>query len=316
MKDCPAAIRERAVLDLVDAYKSSWELFKSKKKKQKKWSKKKAKKQRRNARLKKTPFNLSYKSRRSSSDSFGFEAKSLKADGKSINLFQSRNALRLMDLKISEEIKAPLKACVRIAYHCGRWYLIVPYSKETATPEKRRTQEWGDIGNETEVKPVMKKVFHKRDALKRAMKLTPKSSSLKKAWYRSLARASNLMRDMHFKTIKWLLTSYDVIICPTFKTADMQNKETTKLSASTRETFRFLSHFSFRTRLLYKAREAGKIVLDVHEAETTMGCSNCGYKKKDVGKSKVYKCNRCKVVRPRDMNSAVDIVLKRAFGNI
>lgn len=333
MKDCPAAIRERAVLDLVDAHSAAWKLFMSKKRKRKWQSREKRKKHKKHARLKKLPFNMSYKSRRSTSDSFGFEAKSVKADGLSINLFQSRKALQLINLKMSEPVKVPLKKCVRIAYHCGRWYFIVPYSVETTACTKKRriigldpgarsmftyfspdTQEWGDIGNEQEVKPVMKKVFKKRDAIGKAMRSTTHSSRLKKAWYRQVARASNLMRDMHFKIIAWLLSNYDVIICPTFSTANMQNRATTQLHASTRETFRFLSHYSFRTRLLYKAKVAGKIVLDVHEAETTMGCSNCGFKKRDVGSSKLFACNRCKIVRPRDMNSAVDIVLKRAFG--
>jgi hypothetical protein len=98
MKDCPAAIRERAVLDLVDAHTSAWALYNSKKKKKKRYK------------PGTLPFNIKFKSKRLVTDSIGFEAKSMKVEGKTIHLFagslQKRyQKLALKNLKMSEEIR-------------------------------------------------------------------------------------------------------------------------------------------------------------------------------------------------------------------
>lgn len=231
--------------------------------------------------------------------------------------------------------QVPVKSCLRIAFKHGRWYLIVPYETEAAykpqttrvialdpgartqftyfDPQKR---EWGEIGRKQETNPVMLKVNKKRDALQEAMKTAPagKKSKLRKAWYRVLAKTSNLMTDLHYKTIAWMLQNYDVIVCPVFSTANMLQKGTSQLHKSTRNLFRFLSHYKFRQRLIYKAKYAGKLILDCNESQTTMGCSRCGFCKRDVGRSEVYNCNRCGLKIGRDENSAKDIFLKRFFG--
>ena len=41
-----------------------------------------------------------------------------------------------------------------------------------------------------------------------------KVNRLKKAWYRANARASNLITDFHWHTIKFLLDNFDVIVAP------------------------------------------------------------------------------------------------------
>ena len=96
MKDCPAAIRGRAVLDLVDAHTAAWALYKKKKKKRYKRGKQ--------------PFNIRFKSRRLVADSIGFEAKSMKVEGKLVHLFANSTQKRyqklaLKNLQLSEQIK-------------------------------------------------------------------------------------------------------------------------------------------------------------------------------------------------------------------
>lgn len=328
-RSCPSEILSRAVVDVVDAFNSNWQKFKKRKKKRL------SRKKRRRVRRGKTPFNVGYKSKRASSDSMGFEGKSAKiwtdADGKHwLRLFHARLAYR-MDVRIAELPRAKIQQCCRIVRHCGRWYFVNPRKEQSVErrPPTGKTlsldpgarsmftyfcpqnQEWGDVAAERDYFKVMRKVNDKRDRLRAAMREKPK---LKRAWYRQLARASNLVKDFHYKTIAWMLGEFDTVICPTFKTSDMQCRDTTALAAHTREELRFLCHYKFRQRLLDKAKQTRRVVLDVNEAQTTMGCSACGYCKRDVGQSKVYRCDRCGVVRPRDMNSAVDIWLKRFFG--
>jgi putative transposase len=229
-----------------------------------------------------------------------------------------------------------VKSDVRIAFKHGRWYLIIPYEEEaepkanttrvlSLDPGARsqftyfdpQTREWGELGKQQHTRPVMSKCNKKRDELREAIDKAPagKKAKLRKAWYRILARTSNLMTDLHYKTIiAWMLNNYDVIISPKFSTAGMLQKSTSVLEKSTRELFTFLSHYKFRERLLYKAKFSGKMVLDCDESYTTMCCSSCGYLKKDVGRSEVYHCNRCGLKLGRDQNSAKDIFLKCFWG--
>jgi len=349
MKDCPADILSRAVKDLIDAYKTAWAGVRNRTKPR--WSKKRQKKWRRNKKLQKPPFNFRYKSKRDTSDSIGLEGKKsvmLSDDRKTIHLFAGKSKFKhaLKNLELSEALTQPIGACVRISHFCGRWYLLVPLkqtvqntvaSHRLTTQEPRivaldpgarsmltyfsaNDQEWGDMGCEDEVTAKMSKVQAKQDALAELMKSQrqhgehTKHKKIRRAWYRQMARAKNLMTDLHYKIIKWLTTNYDIIISPKFSTSGMQAKGTTVLSKQTRQTFRWLSHYTFRQRLLNKAAELGKIVIDVHEADTTKGCSACGYRKTDVGRSKVYQCNACGCKRPRDMNSSVAIYLKALYG--
>jgi transposase len=224
---------------------------------------------------------------------------------------------------------------LRIVFKHGRWYLIVPYEeKASLKPSTTRvlsldpgarsqftyfdpqTREWGEMGRKQDTRPVMERCNRKRDALKEAIKTATagKKSKLRKAWYRALARTSNLITDLHYKTIQWMVKNYDVIICPVFSTANMIQKSTSVLDKSTREMFGFLSHYKFRQRLIYKAGFAGKLVLDCNERFTTMCCSRCGYLKRDVGRSEIYNCNRCGLKIGRDQNSAKDIFLKCFWG--
>lgn len=351
-KDCPADILTRAVKDLIDDHTTAWAGVRNRKKPR--WSKKRRKKQKRNIKQKRAPFNIKYKSKRATSGSFGFESKSLKPseepseDGFTVHLFAGKSNFKhaLRDLKLSEAMTVPAESCVRISYHCGRWYLLIPRKQtvtmtstqqKSATAEPRvialdpgartmltyfsvKNQEWGSIATKEEVLQKLTRVTKKQNALQQRLKnktgaYVNKGKKIRRAWYRQLARARYLITDLHYKIIKWLTTNYDVIISPKFSTSDMQKRSSTNLNAETRQVFRYLSHFTFRERLLNKCAELGKVVVDVHEAGTTQGCSMCGFKKLNVGRSEVYKCDRCPCVRPRDMNSSVAMYLKAYYGS-
>jgi transposase len=62
---------------------------------------------------------------------------------------------------------------------------------------------------------------------------------------------------------------------------------------------------------LHKAREYPncKVIL-VTEEYTTMTCGKCGFLKKNIGKNKVYNCDKCNSIFDRDFNAARNILIK------
>ena len=70
------------------------------------------------------------------------------------------------------------------------------------------------------------------------------------------------------------------------------------------------SHYRFKERLIFKARQYGKKVAIVNEAHTSKTCSCCGWYNTRLGGSKVFKCQQCGVSMDRDVNGAKNIFLK------
>lgn len=334
MKSCPSEIRSQSVKSLVDAYKTAWAQVKNRKKKIGFGKRKRRRKREKNIKEGKPPFDFKYKSKRCVSDSVSFEPKSVKTEGQTLSFFPTSKEHRILNIRTSEPLLHPLKQMVKIVKNNGRWYFINLHEtkRDVATPSERvialdpgirsmftyfdpQTREWGDFMRQEEYAETHRKLEKKTQQLKKAMseERGVKKNSLRRAWYRRLARASNLMTDIHYKFCKWLTSNYDVIISPVLKVSQMLKKEDSNLNKTTRSRLSFLSHYKFRQRLTSKVQQEGKILLDCDEAETTQGCSNCGFKKRDVGDSRIYSCDRCGCERPRDMNSAVDIYLKRLF---
>jgi putative transposase len=179
--------------------------------------------------------------------------------------------------------------------------------------------ECGHIGFDTysKIDKVTLKIESIQDRLKNLKQSggqTAKMKRLRRAWYRTNARASNLASDLHWKTIKFLLDRFDVLVAPKLNVGDFVAKES-KLAACTKRRLNFLRHGQFRQRLTYKARVRGKIVLDLEEHGTTRTCSNCGFAHHQIGSSEVFKCPSCRFEADRDVNSAKNHALKSILEN-
>ena len=70
-----------------------------------------------------------------------------------------------------------------------------------------------------------------------------------------------------------------------------------------------MSFYVFKQRLQYKCVLYGIKYAEIDEYCTSKCCSNCGYYKKDLGKAKIYKCNKCKLIFYRDVNAAKNIYM-------
>ena len=112
--------------------------------------------------------------------------------------------------------------------------------------------------------------------------------------------------SFHWKTIRWLLDNLDLVLYGDIKSHGIvQQGENKKLHRRV-NTLKF---FSFKQRLLHRARLERKRIVLVPEHYTTRTCSSCGTLN-DPGSSKVYHCSFCRTHVGRDVNAAKNILMK------
>ncbi len=345
----PPNIRTGAILDLMDSFKTARASLvariqkvqrqKRRWKKRVKVSKKKENEKRRRRWKKTKAFEIKFKSKNLTKDSMRFEPKNIKICEGGIMLF---NDSTLGTVRTSEKIEN-VASCPRISYVFGRWYFIFAQEivMKSIEPTKRiialdpgvrsfqsyftSDNEQGDIGSDTS--SLSDKFYSKIKRIRAKINLIKnhqwiprcrqkRLKSLRRAWYRANARARHLMDDFHWKTIRFMLTNFDTVVCPKLAVSQLVSKEENKdLRAITRRRMLFQRHSEFNTRLRFKASTyIGKTILDLEEHGTSMTCSSCGSKNLFLGSSKIFTCPSCELKCDRDLNSAKNHILKAAFG--
>ncbi|KAK9233831.1 hypothetical protein V1525DRAFT_392076 [Lipomyces kononenkoae] len=90
-------------------------------------------------------------------------------------------------------------------------------------------------------------------------------------------RIRNLVDDLHKRAAKYLCSSYDLVVLPTFPTQQMVHTERRRIRSKTARAMLTWSHYRFQKRLLDKTREypSCRVVL-VSEAHTSKTCGACG----------------------------------------
>ena len=126
-----------------------------------------------------------------------------------------------------------------------------------------------------------------------------------KLWF----KVKNLINELHWKTIRLLMTQYDIIFLPEFRISKMVTKH--NISRQTKRMLYMFSYHSFKEKLAYKCDIYNKKLYIVDESYTSKTCCRCGILN-DVKGSEVYKCSSCNLVIDRDYNGAVNIFTKNA----
>lgn len=139
--------------------------------------------------------------------------------------------------------------------------------------------------------------------------------NLRKAWHRAIKRVKDLVRDVRNKTVKHLVTNYDVIFLPEFNTKQMVNRAKRRINKGTARGMMTWSHYTFKELLRTTALREGVKLVIVTEEYTSQTCSCCGFIHKTLGKSKVFDCPSCGVVMDRDENGARNILFKSCVEN-
>lgn len=344
MKKSPADVRVSAVRALCKNFASAKAAYVQRKRNVKAGKVKNKRKRKKTPSTKRhrfknnKPFEVKYKPRQLNSDAFDLEPKSLWMFEQSLTIFGSNSKYKL-NLKVSESLSdsrvQPSHMC-KIAYCFGRWYFIVPEIAEQhrggytpAFGEEERIvgidpglrKAFTCVSNSGRIDEIginmreaMKKVKDKGKAILAAVKEATdiaKRKKLRRAWYRVNARAKDLVTDFHFKTIRFLLDNYDIIILGKINVQQLVSKE--GQSQSNKDMFSFLSHYLFRQRLIMKTDVVpSKKVIIQDESYTTQTCVRCGVLKTDVGAAAIYKCSKCMFKIGRDISGASNILLRCA----
>ena len=116
----------------------------------------------------------------------------------------------------------------------------------------------------------------------------------------------NMANELHYKLANYLCKNYDRIMTTNFSSKDVSSKKGNLNDMSKRVLSR-LSHYRFRQRLRDKCADWGCLYLQVDEAYTSKTCSNCGNLSTV---DKVYNCKSCKSSMLRDMNGAINILIR------
>jgi len=124
-------------------------------------------------------------------------------------------------------------------------------------------------------------------------------------------KLKNLINDMHNKTAKFLLSQYRKIIIGKVSTKKMISNLTGNLHDIVKRRLMALSHYKFRMKLISMSKKFGCEIIETDEYLTSKNCSNCKTTNDKLGSSKIFNCNKCKLVIDRDINASINIYKNR-----
>jgi putative transposase len=130
--------------------------------------------------------------------------------------------------------------------------------------------------------------------------------------HRTAGRSRDLVDELHWKTCRFLVRDFDVVLIPSVETKDMALKCKRKIRKKSVRSLLTFSHYRFKQRSKDKASEFGKVVPEVDEAYTSKTASWTGEIKKIGG----AKCITTKYITSggikveRDINVARGIFLR------
>jgi len=113
-----------------------------------------------------------------------------------------------------------------------------------------------------------------------------------------------------WKSINYLIDNYSTIVI-----GDLSTKTTGELKNGNKMSKRIgnlLNLYKFKEKLKYKCYITKTKYKEEEEYFTSKCCSNCSYLHKTLGSAKIYKCPQCYQKIGRDVNGALNILLKSA----
>jgi putative transposase len=262
------------------------------------------------------PFSLSFRSGKDPKQSCFIPSSAIKPNGIYPTI--------LGKLKMTETIPNGFRDS-RLVFEHGRYFLIVPYQVKLTQAENQsdrivaldpgiRTFVTGH--SQDEMFKIGQADFMRIARMGRNMdKLISKMSKakskqkyrMKKALSRMKFKVWDLIDELHYKSIRFLLDNYDLIFLPTFNTSEMVAKSSRKIKSKTVRAMMGFSFHKFGMRLESKAKEAGKVVKRVSEAYTSKTASWTGEIKK-IGGAKTITSGGLTV--DRDGNGSRGIFIK------
>ena len=265
------------------------------------------------------PFKLRYKSRKNPVQSC-YIPKSAVSESGIYHTISSK-------LKFSEKewLKNDICDCRLINDH-GRWYLSVPQKITTVATEN----QGGIVALDPGVRNFLTyfsedgrfgwlgihafdRILNlnlKRDKLLSRLALTKdkkEKCKLKRTLNRTYHRIQDLVDELHWQCINYLVHNFSVIIFPPFEVKDM-TKKGRKLRKSVVRSMLSLRFFDFKERLKQKCKECGVLYVEQNESYTSKTNSFTGELMTNLGGKEWFMYNGIKV--HRDLNGARNILIR------
>ena len=230
-------------------------------------------------------------------------------------------------LKFSERewLKNDICACRLINDH-GRWYLSVPQKIKTTTTES----QGGIVALDPGVRNFLTyfsedgrfgwlgihafdRILNlnlKRDKLLSRLTLTKdkrEKGKLKRTLNRTYHRIQDLVDELHWQCINYLVHNFSVIVFPPFEVKGM-TKKGRKLRKSVVRSMLSLRFFKFKERLKQKCKECGVTYIEQNESYTSKTNSFTGELINNLGGKEWFMYDGIKV--HRDLNGARNILIR------
>lgn len=274
-------------------------------------------------------FTMKYRSKK--------EVQSIIIPKAAIKILKEEGTLKMYPTYLKNALKCNVKNVTEVGNDCrlvmdklGRLYLHVPMFQEVTSENQRGKQEaWAALdpgvrtfmtlyspqgkvvkfGHNDNIRLLrlckhLDRLISKRDKEKGRRK-----RRMKKAEQRLRYRIKNLVNDVHWKVINYLLLNFNNIVIPPFQVKEMTKKTQRVLSKKTTRCMYNWSHFLFRQRLIEKAKQHNVTVFVRTEEYTTKTCTLCGHHN-NVKNKKVVCCSKCCIKVDRDIAGARNIFLK------
>jgi putative transposase len=123
-------------------------------------------------------------------------------------------------------------------------------------------------------------------------------------------KITNMVDDLHWKTIKYLTNTYKKILLGDMSAKSIVNNNKSILSPIQKTACLRTRYYTFSQRLEYKCKLTKTSYSLVDEMYTSKICSNCGNYNKDLKAEKIYKCVNCDLSIDRDINGCRNIFMK------
>jgi IS605 OrfB family transposase len=206
--------------------------------------------------------------------------------------------------------------CKIIKKH-NKWFILIPITCEIKEKNKPINYCGVDPGIRTFLTTFGNKNsteynFNRKNLLKKLnyqiiiLKNERNKRLKKKALTKREQKKSNIIDELHWKSINHLLKENDVIFYGDIKSHNIVSKSK---NTHLKRSFNDMKFYKFKERLKYKASIENKLIIYVPENYTSQTCSFCGTINKP-GCSKIYSCSSCYKNIDRDVNAAKNILMK------
>lgn len=200
----------------------------------------------------------------------------------------------------------------RLLYQKHNYYLAIPVPLSYHPVQNKYDIVSGDLGvrtflttfNNREIiefkrdKALLERLHKKIDGMKSQRKSNKSISKTEK-------RLSNIIDDLHWRTITYLTRNYNNIVMGKLESQKCVKRCT---YSKVNRMMNSLKLYQFLERLKFKCKEQRCNFVLVHEAYTSQTCCNCGELTKTL--SKTFICSSCNLVMDRDVLGARNILTK------